>query len=174
MMGKWGARETGLCVVSVLISLSVAYYIGKKQGATDARLEINSTQLKKSDENIKTVQTRTDSSKAITAKLDSTHDIVRRKIKVVHDSILVHDSVVVVSPEIAQLIQSDDSLIAAQKRTLALDDTLIVSLRVGLNLRDVRISILEKAVTPSKVQRIITATKWIAIGAVIGAAYQHK
>jgi hypothetical protein len=90
-----------------------------------------------------------------------------------HDSVFVRDTVFV-SPDIAQLIQADDSLIAAQKHSLAMQDTLISSLRVGLSLRDARISLLEKEVTPGKMRRIVTATKWLAIGAVIGVAYQHR
>lgn len=173
-MGKWGARETLMTVGGVILLCTIIWFVSAKNQKQKDQLAANHTQTVQSDKHTDSVQIRTTEQKAVTAKLDSTHDIVRKSVKVVHDSVLVHDSVVVVSPEIAQLIQSDDSLIAAQKRTLALDDTLIASLRVGLKLRDTRIKLLEAEVTPSKLKRIITATKWIAIGAVIGAAYQHK
>lgn len=170
-----------MTVGAVILLCTIIWFVSAKNQAQKDQLAANHTQITQSDKHTDSVQIRTDSSKAITAKLDSAHDIVRRKIKIVHDTVLASngnsvgkDSVLAVSPEIAALIQSDDSLIAAQKRTLALQDTLIASLRVGLNLRDQRITILEKAVLPSKASRFIAATRWIAVGAVLGAAFVHK
>jgi hypothetical protein len=181
MTGPWTIRESGMLAGAVLLSLSIAYFAGKHSGQLDARLSINAEQLKKSDDSVKSIQSRTDSSKAITKVLFASHDVIRTKIKVVHDTILLSgginqgkDSLIAVSPDIARLIATDDSLIAAQAHSLALQDTLIASLRTGLSLRDSRIKLLESEVTPGKLKRIVTAAKWIAIGAVVGVAYQHR
>lgn len=79
------------------------------------------------------------------------------------------EQIVVVSPEVAQLIQADDSTIRALQHSLALRDTLIATLHRTVELRDGRIKLLDRE--PGKLKRIITATKWIAVGAVIGAAF---
>jgi len=136
-------------VVAFLLALSVAYYVGKKQGVVDTQLGVNASQIGVSDSTTKTVQIRTDSSRKKDAVLDSTHDVIRTKIHVVHDTVYVGSDIpdstdeAVYSPAIAHLIATDDSLISAQKHSLALQDTLNASLRVGIALRDERIELLE-------------------------------
>jgi len=157
MMGPWKGWYSGALVIAFLLSLSVVYFIGKRTGQTDARLSINAELLKKSDDSIKSVQIRTDSAKKQVAALDTQRGVVRTQIRVVHDSIFVKgennsDSVTIVSPTIAHLIQADDSLISAQKHALALQDTLISSLRRGSSLRDERIKLLESRGT-SRISR---------------------
>lgn len=159
--------------VAIILFGSICYFVGRKSQKQEDALAVNHTQIVQSDKHTDSVQKRTTDSRKKDAVLDSTRDVIRTKVLVRHDSVFVRDTVYV-SPDIAQLIQSDDSLIAAQKHSLALQDTLIASLRVGLNLRDQRITILEKAVLPSKASRFIAATKYIAIGAIIGVAFQHR
>ena len=117
-----------------------------------------------------------DSARRNDKALEKRYDLARTKIRVVHDTIEVvgDDDPVAVSPEIAAVILAADSTIAAQKRSLALQDTLIASLRNGIALRDTRIKILEREVTPGKFKRLVTATKWVAIGAIAGAAFVHR
>lgn len=173
MMGPWKPWYSGVIAVSVLISWTVIGICAYRQGHLDTLLAENTVQTKASDKHTDSVQIRTDSAKQHVAVLDSTHDVIRTKVVVRHDSVFARDTVYV-SPDIAQLIQADDSLIAAQKHSLALQDTLIASLRVGLSLRDQRIKILEAEVTPSKLKRILNASKWLAIGTVVGLAASHK
>jgi hypothetical protein len=137
-------------VVGFLLAVAVAFYTGTRKGHLDEKLSINAGQLKKSDSSIKSVQIRTDSAKKQIIPLETQRGVVRTQIRVVHDTILSSgginsgkDSIIAVSPAIAHLIQADDSLIAIQKRALALQDTLVASLRVGLSLRDQRIHLLE-------------------------------
>jgi len=137
-------------VVAFLLALSVAYYVGKKQGVVDTQLGVNASQIGVSDSTTKTVQIRTDSSRKKDAVLDSLHDVIRNRIKVVHDTVYAPSDIssdttdeAIYSPAIAHLIATDDSLISAQKHSLALQDTLNASLRVGIALRDERIELLE-------------------------------
>lgn len=149
MMGKWTIRETIGCIVAALLACSIAYYVGKKQQKMDDALSQNRTQISHSDSVTKTVTQKADSAEKHSDSVATRYTAIRSKVKVVHDTILVPSGInqskdTIVSPAIAALIVSADSTIAAQSRTIALQDTLISSLRVGLNLRDVRIDILEK------------------------------
>lgn len=159
--------------VAIVLACSVCYYVGKNTGRFEEKDAQAKAKITQSDKHTDSVQIRTDSAKQHVAVLDSTHDVIRTKVVVRHDSVFARDTVYV-NPDIAQLIQADDSLIAAQKHSLALQDTLIASLRVGLSLRDQRIKILEAEVTPSKLKRILNASKWLAIGTVVGLAASHK
>ena len=175
-------------VVAILLALSVAYFVGKKQGVVDAKLSVNAVAIKEN-----TSKSSIDSAKADTARrkstvLDSTHDVVRNRIRVYRDTVYVKSDIpqdggdstqsggdeAVYSPAIAHLIATDDSLISAQKHSLALQDTLLSSMRVGIALRNVRIDILQSEVSPGKLKRFINATKWLAIGTVVGLAASHK
>jgi len=166
--------------IAVVVAILLAYFGGKRQGVVDTQLEVNATQIGVSDSTTKTVQIRTDSARKKDAVLDSTHDVIRSKIHVVHDTVYVGSDIpdstdeAVYSPAIAHLIATDDSLISAQKHSLALQDTLIASLRGGIALRDTRIKLLESEVSPGKLKRFINATKWLAIGTVVGLAASHK
>lgn len=159
--------------VAIILFGSICYFVGRKSQKQEDALAANHTQIVQSDKHTDSVQKRTTDSRKKDAVLDSTRDVIRTKVLVRHDSVFARDTVYV-SPDIAQLIQADDSLIAAQKHSLALQDTLIASLRVGLSLRDQRIKILEAEVTPSKLKRILNASKWLAIGTVVGLAASHK
>lgn len=173
MMGRWTKRDTVMCVAAVIISWSIIYIVGFRSGQTSQKLSANKTRIASADSVTKLVTAVTDSATRHTAVLDSTHDVVRAKVRVVRDSVFVRDTVYVNS-DIADLIVADDSLIAAQKRSLALRDTLIASLRVGISLRDTRIHLLESEVAPGKLKRFLNATRWVAVGAVVGVAVAHR
>lgn len=146
-MGRWGIRESLMLAVGVLLSLSIAYCQGKKAGAIDEKLASNKTQLISQDSVTKLVTRAADSARQSAIRLDSTHSTLRTKVRVVRDSVFVRDTVYV-SSDIADLIRAADSTIAAQRRSLALQDTLVASLRRGIALRDTRIALLEKKGNP--------------------------
>lgn len=127
---------------AVILACSVTYFIGKKDGATNQLLAQNKLVIGVSDSVTKSVTLVADSARKHAAVLDSARDVIRTLVKVKHDSVVVRDTVYVL-PEVAQLIQADDSLIAAQKHSLALQDTLIKSLFASRLLRDERIELLE-------------------------------
>lgn len=162
-----------IAVGAVILFGSICFFVGKKQG----RFEEGDSQLKKqihtSDSTTKSIEPRVDSARKQDAVLDSVHDVIRTRVKVVYDTVTTPGAVYVDST-LAHLILSSDSTIIALKRSLALQDTLIASLRVGMSLRDQRISLLEKAVLPSKTSRFFTATKYLALGAVVGVAIAHR
>jgi len=175
MMGPWKAWYNVALVVAWLLSLSIVHFATKHSDQLNAALETNFGQIVTNDSVTKSVTHEAETSRKEANRLDTQRGVVRTQIRVVHDSVFVKgESVTIVSPAIAQLILADDSVIASQKHSLALQDTLIASLRVGITLRDSRIKLLESEVTPGKFKRLITATKWIAIGAVIGVAYQRR
>ena len=151
----------------------VSYGVGRKQGRLDEKLSANRGQIVQQDSVTKRHSARADTSRKEVYSLDKHHDSVRVMVEVAHDSVFVRDTVYVNS-DIASLIVADDSLIAAQKRSLALQDTLIASLRKSVELRDTRIHLLESEVTPGKLKRFINATRWVAVGAVVGLAVAHR
>lgn len=179
MTGPWTIRETGLCVAGVLLLASICYYVGKKQGRFEEKLAESTVQIRTNDSASSGITTRVDTAKKNADILTAYRSKVRERVTVVHDTILApadtsDDIEAIYNPTVARLIAADDSVIAAQKHAQALQDTLISSLRVGITLRDSRIRLLEKEVTPSKMTRLVTATKWIAIGAIAGAAFVHR
>jgi hypothetical protein len=147
MMGRWGARESLMLAGAFILSLSIAYCSGVKKGQSDERLAQNKVQIRTQDSVSSEDSVRADSARQKAIRLDSTYDVVRTKVRVVRDSVFVRDTVYV-SSDLAQVIVTADSTIAAQKRSLALQDTLISSLRVGISLRDQRIDLLEKRSGP--------------------------
>lgn len=147
MTGRWAARESLMLAGAVLLSLSVAYCSGKKAGAVDARLEINAGQLKKQDAVIKSDSAKADTARRESDKLEAVHSRARTKVRVVKDSVFVRDTVYV-DTDIAQVIVTADSTIAALKRSLALQDTLIIGLRKGIALRDERLRLYESRRNP--------------------------
>lgn len=170
-MGPVKMWERLAVVGAIALAMSVSYCVGKKQGVMDSKLAENSRQIAVSDRVTKTVTSKVDSTRKWADTVVIYRDRVRAKVEVKSDTILVHDSVVAVSPEVAQLIQADDSTIAALKTVIVAQDSLIARLREGQALRDERITLLEKAATPGKLSKLFTATKYIAIGAVLGAAF---
>lgn len=159
---------------AVVIALFNAFLIGKRSGEQEVALKANADSTHVQDSVVRKDSAVADSVKHSANILTTYRSHVREKIVVRHDTILVRDSVVVVSPEVAQLIQADDSTIAALRNVIAAQDTLIAALRKGVALRDNRIVLLEKERNPGKLRGIVTATKWLAIGAVIGVAYSQK
>lgn len=129
-------------VGAVLLAMSVSYFAGKNQGARDEILAENKAQTHASDSVTKSVTSKVDSARHTSDTLVIYRERVRAKVVISHDTITVGDSSYV-SPDIAQLIVASDSAIAALKNTVALQDTLIGSLRKGISLRDERIKLLE-------------------------------
>lgn len=147
--------------LALIVLMGLGYCAGDKHGHLNEKLSANKMLTHVSDSITKSVQIRTDGSRRNDSALSKKYDLVRTKIGVVHDTITVGDSIDIVSPEIAAVLLAADSTIAAQKRSLALQDTLIGSLRVGLDLRDKRISLLEKQHSPR-----LGIKSGVAIGAV--------
>lgn len=148
-------------VLGLIVLVGLGYCAGDKHGHLNEKLAANKTLIHVSDSITKSVQIRTDSSRRTDSVLSKRYDVVRTKVRVVHDTITVGDSIDIVSPEIAAVLLAADSTIAAQKRSLALQDTLIAGLRVGISLRDTRISLLEKQHSPR-----LGIKSGVAIGAV--------
>lgn len=135
-------------VLAVILACSVTYFIGKKQGHLDEELTNNSLELKKSDSSIKSVQIRTDSAKRRSDVLDKNYDVVRTKVRVVHDTTFLPSDTpgkvdTVANSTLARLIFSADSMKTAHKEERAASDVLVASLRLGISLRDERIKLLE-------------------------------
>lgn len=137
--------------IALLLLLGLAYCSGKKAGQIAEKLSANHTQIVANDSVTKLVTSAVDSARRRDSVLSKRYDVARTKVRVVHDSVLVGDTVYV-SSDIAQTIVTADSTIAAQKKSLYLQDTLIASLRAGIALRNVRIDILESQ-GPSRISR---------------------
>jgi len=172
-------------VVAILLALSVAYFVGRRSQKVNDALAANAVAIKENTSKSSIDSAKVDTARRKSTVLDSTHDVVRNRIRVYRDTVYVKSDLpqnggdstqsgAIYSPAIAHLIATDDSLISAQKHSLALQDTLIASLRGGIALRNVRIDILQSEVSPGKLKRFINATKWLAIGTVVGLAASHK
>lgn len=94
--------------------------------------------------------------------------IVYRKVR---DSIYVTDTVEI--PQIVQLadsaIEAADSVIEAQKVGIALRDSVIAGQAKQIDAlnKEIRLTVQSK---PSRFSKVVTAGKWLAVGAVIGRA----
>jgi hypothetical protein len=150
MMGRWGIRETLMCIAAVLLLCSICYYVGKLQERQDKEDSALKTKIAQSDSTTRRITTQLDTAQKHSDILTTYRSHVRAKITVAQDTVKVAgtDSVITVSPAIAQLVQADDSTIAAQARTIALQSVLIASLREGIALRDERIHLLEQKGAP--------------------------
>lgn len=176
MIPNWQRWAVVIAVVGLVFN---AYLVGKKQGQQDTKLAQNETLIKKNDSTLNKQSEQLKKSDKQDSILVAYHSKVREKVVVRLDTIIVHPAMndstpneqIVVSPEIAQLIQADDSTIAALQRSLALRDTLIASLHRSVELRDQRIHILEAEAKPGKLKRILAAARPFAIGAIVGAAF---
>lgn len=136
-----------IAVGAVILACSVCYFVGKKQGHLDEKLSQNRTQIAVSDSVTKAVTIVTQAAKAMSDSTYKARVPIRAKLKVVHDTVLVEtpygNEIEAVSPVIAQLITTDDSVIAAQQRTIELQKALVAALQKGIALRIERISLLE-------------------------------
>jgi hypothetical protein len=154
-----------------------AFLLGRKTGEQSVKLSDNATAIKENDSTLNKQTTELKNVNKQDSILTVYHTRVREKVVVSHDTIYLAtqkgvDSLVAVSPAVSRLIQSDDSLIAAQQRSIALRDTLIASLRLGIKERDDRIKLLEAPT--SKITRLLNAAKWITTGVVVGLAVSHR
>lgn len=135
-------------VVAALVLVSVGYCRGRQ----DERLAVNSKEIKKSDAATAVVTAKADSTRKKSDALVAKYDSIKPKVRVSHDTVFVLDTIAVQSTEIAQRITVADSTIAAQHISLFAADMEILSLRVGVSVRDDRIKLLESAKT-SRVSR---------------------
>lgn len=169
-LSRWQMALGG--TIALVVMLTLAYCSGVRRGAEDQRLKENAVQIRTSDSVTKLVTSRTDSARKHSDALVTSRAKTRDRIRVVSDTVYVSDSLDVedafLIPQVAQLIQQDDSIIAAQQRSLAMQDTLIANLRSGIVLRDIRIDILEHAKRPR-----IGFKSGVVVGAaaVIGVLY---
>ncbi|HXG69468.1 MAG TPA: hypothetical protein VNJ04_02525 [Gemmatimonadaceae bacterium] len=163
---RWQYVTAG--ILALLILLGLAYCGGVRKGAEDVRLSDSRKAITRQADTIKAVTHRSDSARTVSDSVVRTRIVHRDRVRVVRDSVFVRDTVFV-SKEVATLITSSDSTIAAQGRSLALQDTLIVTLRRGITLRDERIGLLEKAKRPRFGYRAGVVTGLVIAGAVIVA-----
>lgn len=166
---RWAALAIALLGV-----VTMAFCAGERHKAQAIKLATNATLIKANADSLNKETRRVGEANKQDSILVTYRTHVREKIVVRHDTILVADKAPVVSPEIAQLLVADDSTIKALQRSIALRDTLIASLRGGIALRDDRVKLLESEVSPGRLKRLGTAVKWIAIGAIAGAAFVHR
>lgn len=131
-----------------MLLLGLAYCRGVEAGKSDLALKLNQAEIIVRDSVTRADSTRADSARRETDKVEAVYRGVRDKVRVVHDTVWVEDEFVVEDVIIATLIRVADSTIAAQKESLRLQDILIASLRQGIELRNVRIDILEKKKSP--------------------------
>ena len=156
-------------------------FVGKRQQAMDDALRANRDSVVHQDSVVKHDSVHVDSARKTSDIISTYRERVREKVVVQHDTVLLaingntdgRDSVYVNS-DIAQLIRADDSTITALKNLVVSQDTLIAALRKSVDLRDTRIKLLESDRNPGKLRRILAATKYIAIGAVLGVALSHR
>ncbi len=142
---RWQYAVGGL--LALILVGGLGYCRGVEVGALNEKLSSNKAQIDSSDRKTDSVQIRTDSARMVSNSILKSREALRAKVRIVRDSIFVRDTVYV-SSDISDLIRASDSTIAAQQRSLALQDTLIANLRSGIALRDTRISILEHAKRP--------------------------
>lgn len=138
-------------VLASLVMLTLAYCSGVRRGAEDEKLKQNSVQIRTQDSVTKLVTRKADSSRKASDSVATRYTGIRYKVKIVHDTLIVHSGVnadTLVNSVVSNLILAADSTIAAQQRSLALQDTLVAALRQGIALRNVRIDILEHAKRP--------------------------
>lgn len=166
-------RPWVLGVIAAFLLASICYCVGIKKGHLDERLSINAQAIKENGQKSSIDSAKVDTARKHSDSLLVEHTVIREKVRVQHDSVFARDTVYVNS-DIASLIVTADSTIAAQQRSLALQDSLIASLRIGISLRDTRIKLLESEVTPSKTSKFFTAAKWLTTGAVVGFAVAHR
>lgn len=133
---------------ALLLVGGLGYCSGLKRGAENQKLAENKTAIKANDLSTKAVEKVADSAVKQSDSLVQKRDTMRSPIKIVHDTLFVPGEAPVVSPKLAELIAADDSTIAAQERSIKLQNVLIASLKVGIALRDQRIAILESAKRP--------------------------
>ena len=147
--------------VAAALLLSLAYYAAYSHGKTVGG-QAEQVHVLDSLNAVNTKQTVVDSAKVAAAETVSsaavalsnhqlvTRTVVRTKVAVSGDSVNGE-----ASPEVAHLIVADDSLISqqqftikAQTITLALKDTLIRDLRIGIDTRDKEIVTLKQMKMP--------------------------
>lgn len=133
---------------AVILACSVTYFIGKKDGATNQLLAQNKLVIGASDSVTKSVTLVADSARKRSNVLDKKYDVVRAKITVVHDTtFLPGDSAgtvdTVANKTLARLIFSADSSRLAHIGERAKQDILVASLHRDIDLRDIRINLLE-------------------------------
>lgn len=134
---------------AVVLSWTVVGICSYRQGALSERLAQNKVQIRTQDSVSSRDSIRADSATKHSEVLNKKYDLVRTKVRVVHDTVFVDESeMIVVDETLSQLIVTADSTIAAQKRSLALQDTVAAGLRRGLSLRDARIKLLESQHDP--------------------------
>lgn len=141
-----------LGAIALCVLVTLAYCRGVEKGKTDERLSSNKQQIAASDSVTKSVTSAADSARKKADALGITHTVIRGRARIVHDTVIVDDSEIYADPVLVQIILTADSTIAAQKRALALQDTLVASLRYGIALRDTRIKLLESRGT-SRISR---------------------
>jgi hypothetical protein len=142
-MGKWGLRETLMCIGAVILLCTIIWFVSAKNQRQKDELAQNHTLITQSDKHSDSVQIRTTVARKQSDSVASRYTGVRSKAKIVHDTVTVDSSHVYVDSTLAQIIVSADSTIAAQQITIALQDTLLAAKNVGIGLRDQRIKLLE-------------------------------
>lgn len=157
------SRIVGAIVLCLLI-VSIIFGVNKfaaEHGHDSEKLKQGIEQMKAGEKELARVDTvyKTD-----TIRL--TKEVA--KYRVLHDSLRITDTV-----QVKEFVKQADSTIHACLLTVATceqKDSAHKIIEAGLRKQNESL----KALVPGKVERFITATKWTAIGVVIGAALQHR
>lgn len=158
-------KDTWKGVVALLILAVSIIWAGNrfaaKHGADSERLKQGIEQTKRGEKTLARVDTvyRTDTIR-LTKEVS--------KYRVLHDSLRITDTV-----EVKEFVKQADSTIKAclmTVQTCEQKDSAHKIIESGLRRQNDAL----KALVPSKTERFITATKWLAIGAVVGIAFQHR
>lgn len=116
MMGKWGARETVMCVAGVLLALSVSYCVGKQQGALDTGIRATRDSLAVVVKEKAVIQKQRDSvGKALaeagkkSAETRTVYVATKAKVSLHGDTAVTKDSSQVLLPEVAERLRDADA-----------------------------------------------------------------
>lgn len=179
MMGRWGARESLMLTGAVLLSLSIAYCSGKKQGARDTGIQATRDSLSVVVKQSKAIQSKRDSL-SLELKVEAKRSATTRtvyvrdsaKVSLHGDTAITADSSQVLLPEVADRLRAADAHIAsleAENRTLRFalgnDSTLIANQAEQIRLNQN----IAKMIQGPKCGRKCGIV--IGVSATIGAAY---
>jgi Ulp1 family protease len=134
-------QQWGLGALASVILVTMGYCAGTRRQAANDALAANSVLIQKSDSVSKSVQIRVNSSKTAVSILTNANNKAKSGVRIVHDTVFTPGHTYV-DTVLVNRLNSADALIAGQSRALALEDTLVASLNIGIHNRDDRIKIL--------------------------------
>lgn len=148
MMGKWGIRETLMCVGGVILLCSIVWIMGVRHGQLNEKLAQNAAQIDTSNRVTKADSINSDTARKKSVAADSAVGTIRAKIRVVHDTTFLPSDTpgkvdTVANKTLAHLVYAVDSAKVAHKEEQRLQDILVAGLYHDIALRDTRIKLIE-------------------------------